>query len=64
LRDGTEVLVIPSFLPLASLDSSMEIVVPYMVHGSQRRPAKITPDTPDDMLELIAARCTDEPTKV
>jgi hypothetical protein len=33
LNDWTEVLVIPSFLPLTSLDSAMNVLVPYMIHG-------------------------------
>jgi hypothetical protein len=64
LQDGTEMSVIPSFLALTSLDSTMNVVVPYMVHYEHKRPIEIAPETPDDMLELIAARYMGEPTKV
>jgi hypothetical protein len=54
-KDGTEVLVIPSDLPLISLDSTKNVVVPYMVYKEHKRPLEIASDTPDDMLETIVA---------
>jgi hypothetical protein len=64
LREGTERIVIRSFLPLTSMGSTMKIVVPYVVHNEHKRPIEIAPDTPNDTLELIAARYMGQPTKV
>jgi hypothetical protein len=64
LCDGTRVLVTPSFLPLNSLESTMNFVVPYVVHNGHKRPLEIAPDTPIDMLEHIAALYRNQPTKI
>jgi hypothetical protein len=64
LKDGTEVLVIPSFLPLLSPDSTMNVVGPDMAYKEHMRPIEIAPDTPDDMLETIATGYMSQPTKV
>jgi hypothetical protein len=51
MKDGTEVSVIPSSLPLTSMDSTMNVLVPYMVHGERK-------------LELCVVKYMGEPTKV
>jgi hypothetical protein len=51
-------------MALTSMDSTMNVVVPYMIHNEHMRPIEIAPDIPEDMLELIAARYMGEPTKV
>jgi hypothetical protein len=64
LHEDTVVDVITSFLPLSSLDSTMKIVVPYMVYQEYKRPIEISPDTPANMLEPIASEYMGQPAKV
>jgi hypothetical protein len=64
LRDGTEVRVIPVFVPFVSEDSTMETVVPYPSYGGHVRPIEVPPLVDDDNLANIAASYMYQPCQV
>jgi hypothetical protein len=41
----------------------MNVVVPCLIYEEHKRPTEIAPDTTDDMLEMIASRHMEQPTK-
>jgi hypothetical protein len=64
VKDGTEVIPIPSFLPLLSQDVSANTVVRYLTYRGRKRPIEMSLDTPDDMSEMVASGYMDRPTKL
>jgi hypothetical protein len=54
LKNGTEVRIIPVFVPQISEDAHMEVVVPYMRYKEHFRPVATLPDVPNEFLEALA----------
>jgi hypothetical protein len=64
LRNGTEVRVIPVFIPQVSEEAHMNTVVAYMRFKEHFRPVAILPDVPDEFLEKLAESDMGQPCKV
>jgi hypothetical protein len=64
LRNGTEVRVIPVFVPQISEDANMETVVRHMRFGEHFQPVAFPLDVDDKFLELLAESYMGQPCKV
>jgi hypothetical protein len=64
LKNGTEVRVIPVFIPQVSADAHMDVVVPYLRYKEHYRPVATLPDLPVEFLESLAASYMGQPCQV
>jgi hypothetical protein len=64
LKNGTEVRVIPVFIPQVSEDAQMDIVIPHLRYKEHYRPIATLPDVPNEFLELLAESYTGQPCMV
>jgi hypothetical protein len=55
LKNGTEVRVIPVFVPDQMVLDDKDLVVPYLKYKEHYRPIATLPDAPIDLLAAIAA---------